>query len=229
MAEYLIQDTTLDAIADAINAKTGKSAAMTPAEMVTEIESIETGGGGDTETLDFLLSCIDYTISGDVVLPSGIKKIVNANNRNGWVFYNNANITSLVVPNTVEEWQTLICYAMSNLRTAVISMSAPSVPQDWFWRCSKMHTFEITEECGLISLPKWAFEECTALASVILRPKRVVGMSTNDVFSGATNFQSGGVGKVYVPDSLVDSYKAATNWSVYAEHIVPLSTYVESE
>lgn len=43
MAEYLTQDTTLDAIADAINAKTGKSASMTPAEMVTEIESIETG------------------------------------------------------------------------------------------------------------------------------------------------------------------------------------------
>lgn len=45
MAEYLIQDTTLDAIADAINAKTGGSSAMTPAEMVTEIGSIPTGGG----------------------------------------------------------------------------------------------------------------------------------------------------------------------------------------
>lgn len=46
MAEYLIQDTTLDAIADAINAKTGGSSAMTPAEMVTAIGSIQTGGGG---------------------------------------------------------------------------------------------------------------------------------------------------------------------------------------
>lgn len=43
MAEYLIQSETLDDIADAINAKTGKSAAMTPTQMVTEIESIETG------------------------------------------------------------------------------------------------------------------------------------------------------------------------------------------
>lgn len=46
MAEYLIQDTTLDAIADAINAKTGGTSAMTPAEMVTEIGSISGGGGG---------------------------------------------------------------------------------------------------------------------------------------------------------------------------------------
>ena len=46
MAEYLIQDTTLDAIADAINAKTGGSSAMTPAEMVTAIGNIPSGGGG---------------------------------------------------------------------------------------------------------------------------------------------------------------------------------------
>ena len=44
MAEYLIQDTTLDDIADAINAKTGGSSAMTPAQMVTEIGNISGGG-----------------------------------------------------------------------------------------------------------------------------------------------------------------------------------------
>lgn len=44
MADYIIQDSTLTDIADAIRAKTGKSAAMTPAEMVTEIESISDGG-----------------------------------------------------------------------------------------------------------------------------------------------------------------------------------------
>lgn len=45
MAEYLIQDTTLDAIADAINAKISGSAAMTPAQMVTAINSIVVGSG----------------------------------------------------------------------------------------------------------------------------------------------------------------------------------------
>jgi hypothetical protein len=49
MAEYLIQSETLDDIADAINAKTGGSSAMTPAEMVTAIGNIETGGGGETQ------------------------------------------------------------------------------------------------------------------------------------------------------------------------------------
>lgn len=45
MSEYLIQSETLDAIADAINAKTGGSSAMTPAEMATEIAAIPSGGG----------------------------------------------------------------------------------------------------------------------------------------------------------------------------------------
>lgn len=45
MSEYLIHSETLDDIADAINAKTGGSSAMTPSEMVTAIGSIPTGGG----------------------------------------------------------------------------------------------------------------------------------------------------------------------------------------
>ena len=44
MAEYLIQSETLDDIADAINAKTGGSSAMTPAQMVTAIAAIPSGG-----------------------------------------------------------------------------------------------------------------------------------------------------------------------------------------
>lgn len=45
MAEYIIQDSTLTAIADAIREKTGGTAVLTPAEMATMITGIETGGG----------------------------------------------------------------------------------------------------------------------------------------------------------------------------------------
>ena len=69
MAEYLIQSETLDDIADAINAKTGGSSAMTPAEMVTAIGNIPSGGGGiellvdDTTTED--VAIINVTIPSD--------------------------------------------------------------------------------------------------------------------------------------------------------------------
>lgn len=41
------------------------------------------------------------------------------------------------------------------------------------------------------------------------------------------NYNMGNLGKIYVPDSSVEAYKTATNWSNYADRIKPLSEYVE--
>ena len=64
MAEYIIQGSTLDAIADAINAKTGGSSAMSPAEMVTEIGNISTGGG-DIDTSPYTIKTGSFTPVSD--------------------------------------------------------------------------------------------------------------------------------------------------------------------
>ena len=48
MAYYLIQDTTLAGIAEAIRAKTGKTDMIPTPNMPTEIGSIQTGGGGSS-------------------------------------------------------------------------------------------------------------------------------------------------------------------------------------
>lgn len=85
MAEYKIQDTTLDAIADAINVKTGGSSAMTPAEMVTAIGSISGGGGSGyaKKTGSFVLTtnyAYESTLSsgsysGSLLVDTGLSKI----------------------------------------------------------------------------------------------------------------------------------------------------------
>lgn len=59
MADYLIKDTTLTNIADAIRAKKSSTDTYTPAEMATAISSIETGGSGGP-TAD------DLTFTGDL-------------------------------------------------------------------------------------------------------------------------------------------------------------------
>lgn len=60
MADYLIKDTTLTNIADAIRAKKSSTDTYTPAEMATAISSIETGGGSGELTEE------DLTFTGDL-------------------------------------------------------------------------------------------------------------------------------------------------------------------
>ena len=60
MADYLIKDTTLTNIADAIRAKKSSTDTYTPAEMATAISSIETGGGGGELTEE------DLAFTGDL-------------------------------------------------------------------------------------------------------------------------------------------------------------------
>lgn len=75
MSTYFVQGSTMDAIADAINAKTGGSSAMTPAQMVTAIGTISGGGidptvftqigsfniAEDVRQFNFDISNYDYT------------------------------------------------------------------------------------------------------------------------------------------------------------------------
>lgn len=69
------------------------------------------------------------------------------------------------------------------------------------------------------------FDNCIALSSLIIHGDmpRLINIS-------ALNYTpiAQGKGNIYVEDSLVDSYKTATNWSTYAAQIKPLSEYTES-
>ena len=65
MSKLVINESTLTAIGNAIRAKTGKSALIAPGAMPTEIEGIETGGGGGGEVEPVVLTgnC-DYACAG---------------------------------------------------------------------------------------------------------------------------------------------------------------------
>lgn len=93
MTKKVINDATLEAIADAIREKTGDSNAMTPLEMPTEIENIPTGGMDETfknlmngtATGVVTLSGSDYVNMGSIMITLGA-------NRNS--------VTELHLPNT---------------------------------------------------------------------------------------------------------------------------------
>ena len=82
-----------------------------------------------------------------------------------------------------------------------------------------------------------AFKMCYSLKTLILRNTSTIPYLNSSTFSdcyhftGAVNatYNPSGLkdGRIYVPDNMVDTLKSATNWSTYADIIVPLSTLVE--
>lgn len=62
---------------------------------------------------------------------------------------------------------------------------------------------------------------CRSLTAIILRHQAVVSLTRTDVFTDTPI--ASGTGYIYVPDNLVDNYKAATNWSTYADQIKGIS------
>jgi len=72
------------------------------------------------------------------------------------------------------------------------------------------------------SISGGAFSGCSRLVTLILRKADTVCTLENvSAFSGTSIAK--GTGFVYVPDDLVEQYKAATNWSTYASQIKPIS------
>lgn len=107
------------------------------------------------------------------------------------------------------------CAALTN----VIFPSVTSVGLAAFWNCTalKQADFEKT-----VSFANNAFYGCSALAALILRNTEAVSSLTGNL-SGT--LIASGTGYIYVPAALVDTYKAATGWSTYADQIRAIEDY----
>lgn len=68
---------------------------------------------------------------------------------------------------------------------------------------------------------KMAFANCASLKKFVLRNAAVVSNPYTDTLQGTP--LEDGTGFIYVPDDLVEAYKTATNWSVFANQIKPIS------
>lgn len=134
--------------------------------------------------------------------------------------------------------------------TALETVNLPecvNVGSNAFYYCKKLQNVNIPK-CTI--LEGYAFQSCNSLKKIDLN---VVEQISDSVFWGCELLEcvkilntetvcvltnkyalyntpiAKGTGYIYVPDALVNDYKKATNWSVYANQIKPLSEYVESE
>ena len=103
-----------------------------------------------------------------------------------------------------------------------------------FYFCNKLTAIDITHMTNNNS----SFAGyCYSLTKLIIRNMPSIPALNSNAFTncyhftGTTNatYNPQGLkdGRIYVPDDKVEELKVATNWSVYADIIVPLSTLVE--
>lgn len=131
------------------------------------------------------------------------------------------NLVTVNLPN-VTSLGAYAFYQCSNLETVTLPKLTTISTQTWYM-CPKLEY----ADCGLLnSITAQTFASCTALKTLILR--KTSGICT---LSNANGVSGSGIGKgtgyVYVPQALIEDYKAATNWSTYAAQFRAIEDYPE--
>lgn len=95
--------------------------------------------------------------------------------------------------------------------------------------CMDLTGIDTVKVNSIIGINNMAFNYCRKLVNFVIYANdgtdNLCAMYNSSVFSGTPIKNK--TGYIYVPDDLVENYKTATNWSVYASQIKPLSEYVE--
>ena len=212
----------LTSIANAIRSKKGTTDTINAQNFASEIESIQTGGGG-TEVSDnyIILNKIPNvkmywdTIPSNGILPVSTFRIgadFGYNNSvleahlpdikiiNGFCFSNNESLTTLYLP---------ICTTIQGGNS--------------FAGCKTLPKVELP---AITSISNSSFANCSALTTIVIGTNESTTLCTlggSGVFTGTPIATSETEGFIYVADSLVDQYKEAVNWVTYATKIKGIS------
>ncbi len=126
------------------------------------------------------------------------------------------------LPNLAGGSEFINCSALTSVEfPALTTISASNT----FSGCTSLKTADFpaltTISRSDIFAARYDAPACTSLDALILRAPSVVSVTGSGFLSGTPI--ASGTGYIYVPDDLVDSYKAATNWSTYANQIKGIS------
>ena len=105
------------------------------------------------------------------------------------------------------------CYSLSQISLPVCS----SIGNGAFQGCSSLSQISLPE-CSYIDFN--VFLNCSSLSIITIGYSGVCNLPYSNAFS-ATPIASG-TGSIYVPASLVDTYKSAADWSYFSTQIFPI-------
>lgn len=150
------------------------------------------------------------------------EKLVSANfpnaiTANGYCFQNCKSLKNIYLPK-VQGVNGYAFYGCTSLENADFP-NIKSIGNYAFRKCSALTRIDLYQT---YNINVYAFYECSNLSTIILRktdqPCTLAGINALQ----KTKIEDG-EGFVYVPDNLVEQYKAAANWSAYANQIKSIS------
>ena len=152
----------------------------------------------------------------DVYLPNVVKT-------SDYTFFGCSSLEALRLPNAVSstygQWPSLVegCSSLKELRLP----KAEGSLNGWhsLYGTRKLLLIEI----GAMGLVSGDFSTCISLETLINRYPKVSTLSSVSTLSGTAIGR--GEGYIYVPRALVEKYKVATNWSVYADQFRAIEDY----
>ena len=217
---------------------------------VIEIDGVEQPSVVSTYTFDTLGEhTIKYTLTDptsignnafngctsltSIVIPSGVTSIGDG------VFFNCSSLTSIDIPSGVTSIGIGAFQSCSGLTSVTLGNGVTSIGAGVFQDCSGLTTITIPNTVTSIGIG--AFDGCSSLTSIVI-PNSVtsirerafrncsgltsitVNATTPPTISGNWyEFDNTNNCPIYVPSASVNTYKAASGWSVYSNRIQAIS------
>ena len=112
--------------------------------------------------------------------------------------------------------------------TSYLSVTASDITNVLLPECKYLYdlTFQSCTSLNQVNLPvcsyigDGAFLNCNLFSSITIGYSSICSLGGSNVFS--TTQITSSTGSIYVPASLVDTYKSATNWSYFSTQIFPI-------
>ena len=193
----------------------------------------------DTVSSQSLKTLGDYAFSDSYALTTVITP--NVTKINKYCFEYNKKLTSVTLSENLTTIGDSAFTGCTSLIMDKLPQTLTSLGSGVFGNCAKITIKEIP--AGVSSILGGCFYKCTNMTEITLHGvitniaynafnysnisklvlPNITTVPTLDTSSLSNTPIAKGTGYIYVPDSLVDNFKSATNWSTYADHIKGLS------
>ena len=153
-----------------------------------------------------------YTFRGCTSLQS--INLPNVTEIGAFAFYGCNGLNSVSLPSVVTIKSQAFANCNNNQFTSIYLPSVETIANNVFSSCSYLVTIELPV---IESIGDSAFSSCTRLTTIIIRNTDGVVPIGNNLLTSSSN------ALIYVPDALVNDYKAAANWVTYFNRIKGLN------